>query len=297
MRRVSIQCARVGICFCLAGLLPACGDDSDPSTPGSGGETGSGSQNATGGVGGQTSTGGTGNVTATGGSSGTTQPAQPFVPNGVTVEYVGEGPSGGLEIIAFTLVQEAGSLSEPAWYVALQHNGTDPVCIVDVPAGFYDAAGNELATTIGTGSLSSPMYETFGSPAPCLGPGDIGMGEITLGLESLDVSQVAKIKHGFAGNIDPDAVRLTGVAVQNTQVQAAYTDSVRVTGTVVNNGSATIYDPTVDVYAVDATGRPYGTMMDIELISIPPGGSWDFETLAFEGQLDDYEVFVEYDDA
>jgi hypothetical protein len=218
-----------------------------------------------------------------------------FVPEGITTEYVGQGPSGGLEVVAFTLLQEYGSPGDPAFFVAVKNSGPDPICYVDMPSDFLDAAGTKLASTIGAGAFSAPVYRTFGSFAPCLDTGDIGMALITLNLGNLDVSQVRKIQHGFTGNIDPNATKVTGVAFQNVQIMQATTTSVRATGAVVNNGTSPIADPDVAIYAVDPAGRPFGVMTDIELVTIPVGGSWNFQTLSFSGEVQAHADYVEFD--
>jgi hypothetical protein len=262
------------------------GSKANQSTAGAGGNVGSGgAAGATSGAGGESVTAGAGGVDT----------GQPFVPAGIDVQYVASGPSGGLEIIAYTLLQQAGSLEAPAWIVAVQNNGTDPICIVDVPADFLDASGATLASTPGTGALAAPMYETFGSPSPCLGPGDIGMGTITLGLSTLDITQVARIEHGFIGNIDPAAVRLTGVSVQNVQTEVAFGTALRFTGTVSNDSTSSIADPDVHLFVVDPAGRPYVELDYIELVTIPVGSTWDFQTVSYDGSINDWVSYVQYD--
>jgi len=299
----------------LSGLLAsvcllACGsDDEAPGSSGPGGTGGAAGSTGTGGsaaTGGAAAAGGTGAVAgnggtgATGGTSGAAGtgggPPQgtPFVPEGITVEYVGQGSNEGLEIIAFTLLQEYGSLGDPAWIVAVGNRGTEIVCIVDVPADFLDSAGTTLASTPGAGALNGTMYESFGTPTPCLAPGDVGMAVVTLGLGSLDVSRVAKIEHGFIGNIDQNAIDLSGVVIESLNISSSGTRT-SASGTVLNNGSSSIDDPEVAIYAVDPAGRPYGVMTDIELVTIPAGGSWDFETLPFDGEVRDTVEYVEYD--
>jgi hypothetical protein len=267
------------------GMIPIGG--ADAGTDGAAGGRG-GSGGSTGGSGGRA--GGSG----AGGSGGAPIQGQPFVPSGITLQYVGAGPSGGLAIIAFTLVQSAGTLAQPAWYVAVKNSGPDPICFVDVPAAFKDAQGTMLATTAGTGALSAPIYNTFGSPAQCLDTGDTGMGMVTLGLNTLDVSRVARIEHGFYGNIDPAAVRINGVSVRDAQLVTSASGAVRVTGSVANNSNQSIRNPRIDVYAVDPVGRPFAQMYDIESVTIPTGGSWSFETLTHNGPVDTYVSYLKF---
>jgi hypothetical protein len=298
----------------LSGFFLACAEESDPASSdatggtqsSSGGVGGSGGVATGGGVstgggsgGGLPATGGLGGDTGTGGDIGTGGVVEvpqgvPFYPEGIEIEYVGEGPSLGLEVIAFTLVQKVGFSEEPAMYVAVKNSGPDPICLVDVPVSFLDATGVEIGWSSGAGALHAPMYESYGDPTPCLGTGDIGMGEITLNLNDLDVSKVAKIEHGFAGNVNPDAFKLNVVAIASSALEED-NGSYRVTGSMTNSGPAVDY-PQVAAYAVDPVGRPYGIMWDIQ-DALPTTG-WSFETSSYQGAdeaVTDYEIFLEYD--
>src|SRR5262245_22349365 len=126
----------------LSGFFIACAEEADSGSPDATG----GAQSASGGVGGSggagSATGGatTGGLGGEPGTGGTTEQPQgvPFYPEGIEVEYVGQGPTGGLELIAFTLVQKVGFLEKPAMYVAVKNTGLDPICLVDVPVSFLD---------------------------------------------------------------------------------------------------------------------------------------------------------------
>jgi hypothetical protein len=85
------------------------------------------------------------------------------------------------------------------------------------------------------------------------------------------------------------------VTIEAVTIEPAAGTSVRATGTVRNSGTGSISDPDVAVYAVDPAGRPYGDMTDIELITIPAGGSWTFQTLSFDGQVDEVVSYVAFD--
>ncbi len=232
-------------------------------------------------------------MAGSGGSASGGQPGKPFVPDNITVEYAGAGPTGGLELIAFTLA--SNGTGGAVFYVAVKNNGTDVICGVDVPADFFDGSGTELASTIGAGALAAPMYNSFGSPSACLGPGDIGMGTASLGLSGLDVSQVAKIEHGFVGNISSSAVKLTGVTVDNVMLEVAFANNYKATGTVTNNSGMVISNPEVTIFAVDSVGRPFGEMSALDLNPISNGGTWMFNSTDTEGPVSDYVAYVSYD--
>jgi len=275
--------------------------DASGGSSAAGGSGGSTSGGASGGSAGSTSSSGgssTTDSTTVGGAGGTggtggSPNGTPFVPEGIEVNYVGQGDSAGLEIVAFTLLQSAGILELPSWFVAVRNGGADPVCLVDVPSEFYDADGNLLADSPGGGAASSPLYDSFGSATPCLGNGDVGMLAVTSGLSALDVSLVTRIDHGFVGNINPDAT-LLDVSVENVVFTEDSFGTVA-TGDVVNGTTSVLDFPEVAIYPLDPAGRPLGIMSDIADTTIPGGGSWSFETLSFDGTVADYAAFADAD--
>src|SRR5687767_12634873 len=139
-------------CFSLA-LSLACGSEDGPAQQNPGGSAGtsgtagaaatagsagSAGDNATGGFGGSAGGSGADGSVGSAGSAGSSSDAgtegavgsdggdastggKRFVPEGITIEYVGQGPSGGLEVIAFTLLQEYGSGGAPAFFVAVKN--------------------------------------------------------------------------------------------------------------------------------------------------------------------------------
>lgn len=234
-------------------------------------------------------------TTGGGGSGGSAPWGMPFFPEGIQLEYVGKGPTNGLEIIAFTLQgDDEGPLSTPfkELYLAVKASGPHPICLVDVPAQFLDASGIEIASTAGVGALASPAYKSYGKSLPCLGSGDIGMGRV---LVEVEASKIAKIAYGFVGAINPDAVKLTGVSVMDTKLEPAFTLSVRASGKVVNDGATSVMNPKVQIYAVDPAGRPYGEMSAFGQTTISQGSSWSFETTSILGPVGQYVSYVEYD--
>jgi hypothetical protein len=307
--------------FVASWLLLACGSDdetpNDAGTGGTGGVTGTGGGAGTGGASGTGgsgtggsgggATGGSSGVGGTGGTAGSDGglPGKPFEPEGITHENVGQGPIG-LELVAYTLVPGSASAAasgellapgDPAWIVAVRNN-SDKICNPGIAADFLDSDGNVLATTPAT-VLSGPMYTVRDDLplTPCiegLGTVNTAMGEITLGLTGLDVSQVAKIEYSFVGEVTVNGGRIVGVDIEDVVVTESAGQS-RATGRLANGVPRPITDLGVALYAVDPAGRPYGVMTASADVRINPGESWDFQTLPFDGVVEDYVAYAAFD--
>jgi hypothetical protein len=216
-----------------------------------------------------------------------------FVPEGLEYVEVGTGEVV-LTLVASTLVQESGLFDEVAWFGAFRNDGATNVCIPGVFFEFYDAAGLLLADDHAVGAIHAPMYLSYGSPSPCLGPGEIGMMEVTTNLQDLNVDEVVRIEYFGTGALNLSAEKLTEVNLESISLQPIYVDSVHAVGSIKNNWSSPIEWPEIFVYAVDTLGRPYGLMTDIENLEIAPGGAWEFDTLAYDGEVENFVVFMEY---
>lgn len=279
-------------CFALA----ACGSSGDDEA------SGDGHGAATGGQGGARSGDSDGDGATMGGSLPTgpvredevVGPAgRPFEPEGITTQYVGKD-SAGMDLVAFTLLQSYGTFEEPVFFAAVKNNGVEKICYVDLRPEFFDASGTSLATANTIVALSAPMWNSYGSPSPCLGPGEVGMGEFTNGLRDLDVSAVARIDYTIGGNITPSAEPIVGVTFSDVRVEPIYTDSVHIVGSLDNGYSQSLENPSIEAYAVDAVGRPYAMMDGIDLLTVSPGSSWNFETLSYEGEVENFVLYPDY---
>lgn len=216
-----------------------------------------------------------------------------FVPDGLEYVEVGTGEVV-LTLVASTLVQESGLFDEVAWYGAFRNDGVTNVCLPGVFFEFYDEAGVLLADYHAVGAINAPMYLSYGSPSPCLDPGEIGMMEVTSNLQELNTEDVARIEYFGTGALNLSAEKLTEVQLESVSIQPIYTESVHAVGAIKNNWSEPIQSPEVFVYAVDSLGRPYGLMNDIEFAEFGPGTSWEFDTLTYEGDVENFVVFMEY---
>lgn len=267
--------------------------DPEPGSAGAGGADGSTSDEAgAAGMGGQVGLGaaGAGGEPSAGGESSGTGDMRTHVPD-VPVTYVGEGPDAGLSVTHSHVVVASTGLIE--WFAVIEGSGPDPVCFVGLNAEFLDAGGNVLLTSLTT--TQAPMYESFGGPSQCVGAGDkaisYGNGFSSSGF---DVSLIAEIRYGIAGNIDPDAVPRDWISVESVEIVE---DSVglQIVGTL-SGAEDTLTFPNVSIYPMNAAGMPLAEMGDTNLDDIPAGGSWTFQTTYYtDGPIDDYYLFVDYD--
>jgi hypothetical protein len=87
---------------------------------------------------------------------------------------------------------------------------------------------------------------------------------------------------------------VSDVVIQNVQIARASATSARARGVVTNSSTSAIADPEIAIYAVDSTGRPYGVMTDMERTTISAGGTWNFETLSYSGEVQGHADYVEF---
>jgi len=91
-----------------------------------------------------------------------------------------------------------------------------------------------------------------------------------------------------------DAVRTEELPVVTSVVPGSF-GRRRVTGRVTNLGSGTVRNPDVAIFGVNLVGRPLFFASDVDILTIPRGGSWSFSaTPEFEGE---YASLVSFADA
>ena len=278
----------LGVCagVALALSLSGCGD---------GGGSG-GTESTTGGTGGSGSPfGGTGPTGTTGGGGGiggspSATDNTLFSPE-VQLEYVGTVTDPGMEITALTIREDW--LNEVVWLAAIQSTLDQPLCAIDMRITFLDSAGAELGR--GSSSVEESITRGVsgtGSFTRCLMPGDTGMAvDIMPTLAAADIASVARVTYDFGAMILTDAVRTQEITVTNVQIVDEGSDRYHFTGTLNNGSDESVSNPSVSVFGTNAVGRPLAEGSDIELTTIPPGGSWSFETLSFYVPVVDYVAF------
>lgn len=217
---------------------------------------------------------------------------QAFVPDDIQYVHVGENEIQ-FTLVASTLIQSAGLFEEPAWYAAFRNDGLTTVCVPGVAFEFKNAAGQVIADDNAVGQVNSPMYMSYGDPSHCLAPGDIGMMESDIPLRDINVADVESIEYQGSGALTLSARPIEDVNFSDLEL-VVDGDRTKMTGRLNNGLFETIETPEVFVYAVDAVGRPYALMDEIDLVEIAPGGHWEFETLSTEEEVENFVIFADY---
>lgn len=221
-----------------------------------------------------------------------------FVPP-IEMTYVGMRPDPGISHVAWTVVDDG--LYGAEFLFAIRNTYGSPLCGINVRLTFLDADGDVIATgddSAETGPMRG-CYGSCGLVPGCLAPGLVGMGQAILDLyPGRTVDEIARATFDVSALNLVDAVAATDVVVRDlTSVPGSITGQRRVTGRVVNLSPALVRNPDVTVFGVNAVGRPLFHTWDIELLTIPVGGSWSFEaTPAFEGDYASLTWFLDVDD-
>jgi len=223
-------------------------------------------------------------------------PMGPFSPSTAKLVYAGQGPSGGLEIVAANLrTSTSGGRSSQDWLVAVRNGGSSPICSVGVNASFKSASGTDLLAVPVQMNIDGETYLDKGAPFNCIGPGKVGVGTYPLSLlnRSVDPASIARIEHGFPGSIQPTALPASGITLKNVRVEPSEFGpkwSV-VKGTAVAASAArSVF---IDVYPKNADGMPLDHLL-ISSDALTAGATWDFTTTSHEGTFTDYYLLLRY---
>jgi hypothetical protein len=97
-------------------------------------------------------------------------------------------------------------------------------------------------------------------------------------LLDVDIASIARITYYVGGINVADAVPTDDLTVTGlTRVDGEFGGSVMI-GSMQNNSSTTVDNPSVTVFGLNSAGRPLFATDDIELTSIAAGSSWSFTT-------------------
>jgi hypothetical protein len=271
----------------------AAGSSGGSSSAAGGGAAGSSGQ--TGGTGAQTGGGGAGagssgaGAGGTGGAPGISNDAfNPDVPQ----EYVGAVLSPGMEVVAHTIREGTLGLE---WLMAVKNIGADHLCAVEVQYAFLDAGGVELGSGFGLLDVGLERGSNgTGGLTNCLAPGKVGMLSDTLALDDVDATTIAKVTHEFGAIILTDAVATDDIKVSGVKAVPSGTRGSVFTGSVDNDSTVGVKNPSVAIYGLNAAGRPLFVSEAIQLTTIAAGASWMFETT---GRFEEpYASFAAYPD-
>jgi hypothetical protein len=213
--------------------------------------------------------------------------AAPVVPAGLTVTALAGG-NGVLDVIALTL-REGQDGTE--LYAAVRNGGDVPACDAALSVELFDQSQTSVAA--GIGALFTRRFyrlsDGSGAVAACVGPGDVAMAALTDLPSEVPIEDVGYIVYRcpyFA----LDVVPIRGLAV-GPVTRVARDGTTAYAGTLFNELDVAVSHPSVTVFPTNDVGRPLGATTGSGTISIPPGGSWTFETNAAETSAADYAAY------
>lgn len=297
------------LAFIFAPVASACGGSDNATAMGA---SGSGPTNSAG-AGGVTNSAGTSNSAGSAGSeppshagtggmgtAGTSTSAtgviegdgKPFVPDDIEYSLVDSG--NALTLLAATVIHD----SDGYWYwtAALRNDEPNPLCGPELNAIFTaSSTGNELITGNSPMMILGPMYHSSGTlDAPCLQPGEIGMGAAPIDLSPTEAVKVVKIEYQPRGYLDFNITKLPALAVGPLAIESSAAGNV-VTGSVTNpNASAVPGSVQVAIFPLDSGGRPIDFGYANSDADLAAGSSWTFTT-TIASPINKYAAFAVYE--
>ena len=215
------------------------------------------------------------------------------VPEGLVIDAL-PGGNGVLDVLALTLRKGPGGAE---LYAALKNDGEVPACDASLSVELFDHSQQSIAAGIG-GLFTHDFYrltDGSGAIATCAGPGDVTMAALTDWSSDVDAEDVGYVVYRctyYALNIAP----IAGLIISSSK-SVARDGGIAYTGTLVNDLDVPVSNPSVTVFPVNRRGRPLGvtTVRDVDAGSaaseIPPGNSWDFETMPVDIRVADYVAY------
>ncbi|XXT15511.1 hypothetical protein WME94_35210 [Sorangium sp. So ce429] len=218
--------------------------------------------------------GGGGGASDDAGVGGDTGDDALIVPEDLTIMAV-PGGNGVLNLIALTLRKGP---TNTELYAALRNDGDTPACSAAVSVELYDKAEQSLAAGI-NGLLTQHFYrltDGSGAIAACVGPGDVTMAAVLDLPSDIAIEDVGYVVYRcpyFALDVVPiDGLTISQVKAVTGGAGTAYT------GTLLNGFDVAVSTPSATVFSVNRVGRPLAVAIARGTVTIPPGGSWAFET-------------------
>jgi hypothetical protein len=212
-----------------------------------------------------------------------------IVPQGLDVELE-QGGAGTLDLYALTLRDEPDGL---AIYAALKNDGDVLACDAALKVWLYDKSGQQLGMFI-NGLYTSHFYlyttsDGTNTIAACASIGDVTMtrvGTLATDIHAADIGQVVYYYAYFALDASLiDALKVSQITPVTTAAGTAYA------GTMVNDLSMMVSDPSVTVFPLNHVGRPLGITSASDTSQVPAGGSWSFQTATVDMPGTDFAAF------
>ena len=199
-----------------------------------------------------------------------------FVPEGLSM--TDRDGAGGLELIAFTLVQGAAGAE---FYAAVRNDAAMPVCEPGLMTDFIDQAG-ALVTTATSVLQSGDLYrfnDGSGVIVTCITPGEIAMTfstDLPIVVEDIEALEYRFPAFPLDGVVLIDGLTVGELSTVGSGPGTAYT------GTLTNGLEGAVSNPKVTIFPLNRVGRPLAVATSSATTELPAGGSWTFETTAVD---------------
>ncbi len=203
-----------------------------------------------------------------------------FVPD-VPHAYDGTLIDPGIEIVAFT-VWEDPVLHEPFFLVSVRNVSTNlRLCALDMTTHFFDASDVEIG--LAQGLVRTPLHRgvsgTGQFASACLLPGETGIQDAMIRWNGThDAADIARLTWEDGAINLTDAVASHDLTITGMRVVLDSFDAQHIAGAWENHTTQTIRFPQVWAFGLNAVGRPIFTGDAIDSISVPRGGTWNFQT-------------------
>jgi hypothetical protein len=214
-----------------------------------------------------------------------------IVPQGLPVSLE-EGGAGVFNLFALTLRDEADGL---VLYAALQNTDpTTPACDAALRVTLYDKSNQQIGMFI-NGLYTSHFYnytraDNSITVAACASPGDIAMTQIDTMATDITVADIGSVVYYYSYFVLDPVVLIDGLTV--SQVTPTTTSAgTSYTGTVVNQLSTMVSQPSIAVFPVNSVGRPLGIAKAGDNSQVPAGGNWTFQTTTVDMAGVNYAAF------
>lgn len=211
---------------------------------------------------------GNGGVTETGGGD-----TSLFVPAQIASNTTA-GEATALSLLAFTLVKGPSGSAE--FYAAVHNEGMTAICEPGMLLNFFDQAGAPLASA-GIPLYTKQLYRlTDGTVIPCVDPGQLAMGGSTTLPPEVVIDELGHFEYAFPAFVLNDITPATALGLSPLQT-ARTLDGTSYSGTLLNT-LETPASASVNVFPLNAVGRPLGMATASDTDALQPGDTWSFQT-------------------
>lgn len=195
----------------------------------------------------------------------------------------------GLTMVAYTLLDGQQGIE---LYVALRNDSETPACGASISVDLYDHDGQPLASSV-IGVIGGSPYQVVDLPdtySGCVPPGQVAMAALTDWPDYLTVDAVGHL--GYRCPYFEIAVTAIGEFVLSDVERESTAEGDVYRGALTNQLAITVENPEAIIFPLAASGRPLGIVSVEGTMTLPPGGSWLFESAPTAVLGEDFKIFL-----